>query len=176
MYRDLKLRAEDFAQRMSGEIFTNRSESDFVCAEQVPDEFMTEVLEDETHIHIMKEMIHDSVLLDVEANPDDYCTDDKGEFVYTHDSCYDYGYIVDNYIEAQYKNYLQILEDQKEAERRSKLKFRYKVWVEIERIEIDEQGNETYHDEENPLGIAYRDTLKEAVDLQEEIEGEFSEI
>jgi|ERR1035437_2707433 hypothetical protein len=165
MYRDLKLRAEDFAKRMANEIFTNRTEFDFLCAEQVPDDFITKIINDPKHIEVIKGMIHDAVLLDVQENPDDYVTDKDGEFVYSFDSCYDYGYTVDNYIEAKY-----------EEERRSKLKFKYKIWVEIERIEIDEEGNETYHDEENPIGIAYRDTIEEAVELQNDIDEVFSEI
>lgn len=53
----------------------------------------------------------------------------------------------------------------------------YKVWVEIERIELDEDGNDiSYSDEECPIGIAYRGTLQEAVQLQELIENSFGEI
>lgn len=59
--------------------------------------------------------------------------------------------------------------------------IRYKVWVEIERIETDEDGDETYHDEDStidalPRGIAYRDTLDDAIELAEEMESTFGEI
>jgi hypothetical protein len=53
---------------------------------------------------------------------------------------------------------------------------RYKIWVEIERIETDEEGNETYHDEECPIGIAYRETIQDAVTVQNLINQEFGEI
>lgn len=55
--------------------------------------------------------------------------------------------------------------------------IRYKVWVEIERIEIDpETGNEEYFDEDNPIGIAYRDDIEDAVILQNVINNTFGEI
>lgn len=53
---------------------------------------------------------------------------------------------------------------------------RFKIWVEIERIETDKNGNETYHDEDFPIGIAYRDTIEEANKLAENIEGTYGEI
>lgn len=46
---------------------------------------------------------------------------------------------------------------------------KYKIWIEIERIDNFGTNNEKYSDEECPVGIAYRNTLKEAVDLQESI-------
>jgi hypothetical protein len=59
---------------------------------------------------------------------------------------------------------------------KNKPENRYKVWVEIERIETDEEGNETYHDEECPIGIAYRETIQDAVTLQNLINQVFGEI
>lgn len=55
---------------------------------------------------------------------------------------------------------------------------KFKVWVDIERIETDAEGNETYYDEECPIGIgmAYYDTLQEAVSLQNLIQNNFGEI
>ena len=50
------------------------------------------------------------------------------------------------------------------------MKTKFKVWVEIERIETDDDGNEEdYIDEEYPVGVAYVNTLEEAVELQNEI-------
>jgi hypothetical protein len=53
---------------------------------------------------------------------------------------------------------------------------KYKIWVEIERWETDENGNETYHDEENPIGLAYRNTIEEATELQNAINSTYGEI
>ena len=53
---------------------------------------------------------------------------------------------------------------------------RYKIWVEVERIETDDNGEETYHDEDSPIGIAYRDSIEDAVELQNEINSTFGEI
>ena len=53
---------------------------------------------------------------------------------------------------------------------------KYKIWVEIERWETDENGNETYHDEENPIGLAYRETIEEAIELQNAINSTYGEI
>jgi hypothetical protein len=55
--------------------------------------------------------------------------------------------------------------------------IKYKVWVEVERIETDtETGKEEYFDEENPVGIAYCDNLEDAVILQNVINNTFGEI
>jgi len=54
---------------------------------------------------------------------------------------------------------------------------KFKVWIEIERIGLDENGDEeTYSDEECPIGIGYRDTLQEARVLRDTIETNFGEI
>lgn len=56
------------------------------------------------------------------------------------------------------------------------MKTRFKIWVEIERIEIDNDGDETYHDEECPIGIAYRENIEDAIELQNIINNTFGEI
>ena len=54
---------------------------------------------------------------------------------------------------------------------------KYKIWVEIERIELDKNGEEvSYHDEECPISIAYRDSLEDAIEIQKEINTVFGEI
>lgn len=53
---------------------------------------------------------------------------------------------------------------------------KYKIWVEIERIENYGTDDETYVEEECPVSIAYRDTLEDATALQNEIENVFGEI
>ena len=53
---------------------------------------------------------------------------------------------------------------------------KFKVWIEIERIDDHGTDDESYTDEDCPISIAYRDTLEEAVELQESIEKTFSEL
>lgn len=53
---------------------------------------------------------------------------------------------------------------------------KYKVWVEIERIDTDEEGNEEYSDCDMPESIAYRDTYEDAAELQQQIVNTFGEI
>jgi hypothetical protein len=53
---------------------------------------------------------------------------------------------------------------------------RYKVWIEIERIETDADGNETYHSEDNPVGLSYEDSIEDAVELQTIINDTFGRI
>ena len=54
---------------------------------------------------------------------------------------------------------------------------KFKIWVEIERIETDDNGIEVnYIDEECPIGVAYRDSIEDAVELQNEINATFGEI
>jgi hypothetical protein len=53
---------------------------------------------------------------------------------------------------------------------------KYKVWVEVERIETDKDGNETYHDEECPIGLAYEDSIEDAVELQNIINDQYGRI
>lgn len=61
--------------------------------------------------------------------------------------------------------------------RKPNKQIRYKIWVEIERIEIDpETGSEEYFDEDNPIGIAYRDNIEDAVEMQNLINNTFGEI
>ena len=53
---------------------------------------------------------------------------------------------------------------------------KYKIWIEIERIDDFGTDDESYSDEECPIGVAYRDTLEDAVKLQETIEMTFGEV
>jgi hypothetical protein len=53
---------------------------------------------------------------------------------------------------------------------------KYKIWIEIERIENAGTGNETYENEDNPVGIAYRNSIEDAVELQSLINNTFGEI
>lgn len=53
---------------------------------------------------------------------------------------------------------------------------KYKIWIEIERIENAGTDDEDYIDEEIPFGVAYRDTIGDALELREEINKVFGEI
>lgn len=157
---------EDFARRMSDEIFTMRVESDFLGAEQTPEEFINKIIENPEHIKGIKKLIYDNVLIDVTENPDWFVTDKDGDYQYSYDACYDYCYLVDGYIETQYENV-----------REARLKVRYKIWVEVERIEYDpETGEESYSDTDFPESIAYRETFEDAAALQQQIVQVYGEI
>lgn len=53
---------------------------------------------------------------------------------------------------------------------------RYKIWVEVERIENFGTEDEEYLDTEFPEAIAYRDTFEEATELQQLLVNTFGEI
>jgi hypothetical protein len=67
-------------------------------------------------------------------------------------------------------------EDEEETPEEKPVSTRYKVWVEIERIETDKAGNETYHDEDFPIGLAYEDNIEDAVELQKIINDQYGRI
>jgi hypothetical protein len=53
---------------------------------------------------------------------------------------------------------------------------KYKVWVEIERIDNVGTDDEEYSDCDFPVGIAYCDTYEDAEKLQQQIEKVFGEL
>jgi len=53
--------------------------------------------------------------------------------------------------------------------------LKFNVWVEIERVEVYED-DEVYRDEDNPIKLGIRDSIEEAVELQEEVSSNFKEI
>ena len=52
--------------------------------------------------------------------------------------------------------------------------LKFNIWVEIERVEMYED-DETYHQEDNPIKLAVRDTIEEATELQEGVSHIFNE-
>ena len=54
-------------------------------------------------------------------------------------------------------------------------KVKYNVWVEIERVE-EYDDDEVYRDEDNPIKIGIRDTLEDAVELQNEVANAYGEM
>lgn len=53
---------------------------------------------------------------------------------------------------------------------------KYKIWVEIERIDNFGTDDEEYGECDCPVGIAYCDTFEDAEKLQQEIEQSFGEL
>ena len=53
---------------------------------------------------------------------------------------------------------------------------KYKIWVEIERIDDFGTEDESYSDVDFPEPIGYRDTLDDAIELQNLIVNTFGEI
>lgn len=62
------------------------------------------------------------------------------------------------------------------ANEKQKPTTRYKVWIEIERVDIDANGDEEYSECDCPESIAYRNTYEDAEKLQQEIVKTFGEI
>jgi len=153
---------EEYALAMSALLFEMRIESEY-CNEDVSLEYFNKIVDDPEHQVLIKKRIYENVLEAVQQCPNEHKF--EGEFGYNANT-YDYAQAVDNYVEELH-----------EAERQARLKVRYKVWIEIERIETDpEDGDESYSDEECPVGISYCTTLEEAVELQNEIEKTFGTI
>lgn len=157
---------ENFATRMSNELFIMRAENDFTCGDGlISDTYRDKILDSPVHIANMKKLIYDDVLNWITDFPNDFTTDAEGNFIYTYDTCYDFCFHVDDYIETEY-----------EKERQKRLIIKYKVWVEIERIEYDpETQEEEYLETDSPLGICYRRTFEDAVAIQNEIADAYGE-
>ncbi len=55
------------------------------------------------------------------------------------------------------------------------MKTKYKIWIEIERIDTDGEGTEEFSDCDCPESIGYRDTFEDARDLVNDIIKNFGE-
>jgi len=152
---------ENFARTNAEIIFQIRIEGEGLYTDpEMSKEFIVSIVDDRYHADLIKDAIRRDILNDVLLNPDNFDRDSNGDLTYSADML-DYGFYIEEYCREQLKL-------------RS---CKYKVWVEVERIVVDKKGNEIeYADEECPIGIAYRDTLPEAVKLQEIIENSFGEI
>lgn len=53
---------------------------------------------------------------------------------------------------------------------------KYKIWVEVERIDDFGTDDESYSDTDFPESIAYRDTFDDAIELQQQIVNTFGEL
>jgi hypothetical protein len=160
-----------FAKNMSELLYQMRIESSsgFVCSDEngndIPEEYAERIVDDSTHSKIMHDTIYNEILRDVADYPENFATDANGILTYCPET-FIYASAIDAYIENQYNK-----------ERRARLNIKYKVWVHIERIETDpETNNEQYFDEDECTGIAYRDTLDDAIGLQNYISDLVGEI
>ena len=159
--RDASTPEENFARTNAEIIFQTRIEGEGLYVDdEMSKEFIESIVDDRYHSDIIKDMIRRDILNDVLLNPDNFDKDQDGNFTYDA-SMSEYGFAIEEYCREQFKQ-------------RS---CKYKVWVEVERIVLDKEGNEeSYTDEECPIGIAYRDNLEDAVKLQELIENGFGEL
>lgn len=159
-----------FAERMSELLFDMRNED--LCNNLDLDQDMTyteeyaeKILENEEHVKKIKNLIKISVIAKLGENPLAYVNEKGDDYEYQSDT-YDHAYHMDEYIQKLW-----------DEEREARLIKKWKVWIEIERIETDPiDGDEDYFDEEIPFGIAYVDSLEDALKLREEINAAFGEI
>ena len=175
---------EKFASDMAQLLFEMRIESSYHYGndcEPVPDEYALKIIDDPKHIPLIKKRIYNSVLENVTRSPESFRGreefEDPDGYYYTADT-YDHAFAVDGYLDELYEAECEAREKAEEAERQARVKVKFKVWVEVERIETDPENEmyEDYFDEECPVGISYVDTLEEAVELQEQIATVFGNI
>lgn len=161
----MKQKALKFAERMSEQLYEMRSEDLPDGTVTFDEKFLNETLDNPEHVKNIKLWIERSIIAKLGEDPTAYLNDDGDDYEYKYDT-YDHAYLMDEYIQQQY-------DDKREA----RLEKKWKVWIEIERIETDpETGDEDYIDEEIPFGIAYTDSLEDAIKLREEINKNFGEI
>lgn len=155
---------ENFAREMSEELFQIRSE-DYPDSSKLPEDFIDATLNDPVHAQAIKEKIKKDILNYMEQYPEEYLTNDNKGYEYKYDT-YDHSYVLDTYLENEY-----------EKQRQARLIKKYKIWIEIERIEYDPEDDiEDYIDEEIPFGIAEVNSFDDALKLREEINKVFGQI
>lgn len=70
--------------------------------QQIPVDFIDNVLDKQVHQNIIKERIRMSVLEHVMQCPNAYNTDDNGDYTYTAPDTYDHAYLMDAYLQEVY--------------------------------------------------------------------------
>ena len=159
-----------FAQRMAQQLYEMRGEDminnlDLDDDATYTEEYANKIMDDPEHAAKMKGIINAAIVDHLGHNPTDYVNEAGDDYEYTTD-VYDYSFHIDAYIQREW-----------DKEREARLIKKWKVWVEIERIETDPvAGDEDYIDEEIPFGIAYVDSLEAALELRENINKTFGEI
>ena len=106
---------ERFASKMSNLLCEMRLEDIntayvYYNGKHIPEEYVIKILDDPEHIKAMHEQIRVSVLNDVTDNPNKYMIKDD-DYIYNCNT-YNHAYIVDAYLEDQYKkdnpNYINV--------------------------------------------------------------------
>lgn len=134
---------EDFATAMSELLFEMRIESDMPYGnecEYVPQEFAEKIIDDPAHMLLIKKRIYENVLADVNQSPNKFINE-HGVLGYTTDT-YDHAFSVDAYVDEAYTAHQEALEALEEDQRQARLKVRYVVRLEVERIEYDPETDE----------------------------------
>lgn len=161
----MKQKALKFAERMSEQLYEMRSEDLPDATVTFDEKFLNETLDNPEHVKNIKLWIERSIIAKLGAEPNAYLNDTGDDYEYKYDT-YNHAYLMDEYIQQQY-------DDKREA----RLEKKWKISIEIERIETDlETGDEDYYEEEIPFGIKYCDSLEDAIKLREEINKNFGEI
>ena len=159
---------QKFAKEMSDLVYDKWTKSKYFnqTVNKVSDVFANNIIDNPKHSMIIRGIMYDTILADVTANPNAFEKEDKNmEFRYSPE-VFEYGKHVNSYIADLY-----------EKERWQRIKTKYKVWIEIERIEYDPKTeDEEYFDEDNPIAVAYRDNIEEALTLQNDIVNAFNEL
>ena len=134
---------EEFAKAMSELLFSMRIEETIPYGnecEYVPMSEALKIVDDPAHIVRIKKRIYENVLADVNQSPQKF-TNEYGKLGYTTDT-YDHAFSVDAYVDEVYTEQQEALEKLEEDQRQARLKVRYVVRLEVERIEYDPELNE----------------------------------
>ena len=125
-----------FAQRMAQLLFEMRIEQDMPYGnecEPVPQEWGDKIVDDPEHMVLIKNRIRDSILESLEVDPMRFFNTEKGDYEY-HTDTFDHAFCVDGYLDELY-----------EKQRKARIKTRYVVRLEVEKIEYDpETGEEDF--------------------------------
>ena len=160
----------EFAKEQAQLLFEMRIEDNRIVdnleCEDVPEKFINQIVDDPEHAEKIKALIEKRILEHILQYD---CTDAAGNLIVTED-VYDCWFEADHYIH-------NLWEEQEEAARKARIKTKFKVWIEVERIETDDENNdEDYSDMACPVGVSHVDTLEEAVELQNQIVTTFGTI
>lgn len=165
---------QKFAKEMSDLVFDLWIGSTYISYLNLSDttlskisvEYANNIIDDPKHSRLIHGRMYDNILADIIANPNAFEKENKNmEFCYSSD-VFQYGKHINNYIHEVY-----------EKEKWKQLKTKYKIWIEIERIEYNpDTEDEEYFDDDNPIAVAYRDNIEDALILQNDIVNTFNEI
>lgn len=162
------LQIRTFADKMAQLLFEMRIEQDIPYGndcEPVPQEWAEKIIDDPEHIENIKHRIRMSIIETLGRNPMQFWNEEKGDYEY-HTDTFDHAFCVDGYLDELY-----------EKQRQERITKKWKIWIEVERIEYDPETNEEdYIDEGMPFAIRYCDSLEEVIRIREQINDAFGEI